>query len=56
MKRWYTGSGHSTTIENIHNTIKQYSKKNGKVYIGSDSFIQKKLCLFAQFFTILCSG
>ena len=48
MKRWYTGSWHSTTIENIHNTIKQYSKKNGKVYIGSDSFIQKKFCVLSS--------
>jgi predicted RNase H-related nuclease YkuK (DUF458 family) len=48
MKRWYTGNGHPTTIENIHNTIKQYSKKNGKVYIGSDSFIQKKFCVLSS--------
>lgn len=48
MKRWYTGNGHPTTIDSIHNTIKQYSKKNGKVYIGSDSFIYKKFCVLSS--------
>jgi len=55
MKRWYTGSGYLTTLDVIHNAIKNHSKTNGKVFIGSDSFVDKKnyilssvICLYNE--------
>lgn len=48
MKRWYTGNGNPTTLDAIHNAIKNHSKTNGKVYIGSDSFVHKKNCILSS--------
>jgi predicted RNase H-related nuclease YkuK (DUF458 family) len=51
MRRWYTGNGHPTNMDAIHNSIKEHSKNNGKVYIGSDSYIYKKFCVLS---TVIC--
>lgn len=48
MKRWYTGDGNPTTIDNIHTVISSHSKRNGNVYVGSDSFIFKKYCVMSS--------
>lgn len=48
MGRWYSGDGNITTLEQIHTVIDKHSKKNGKVYIGSDSFIYKKYCVLSS--------
>ena len=44
--RWYTGNHKETNLETILLDIKQHNKDNGKVYVGSDSFVHKKNCVF----------
>lgn len=45
MSEWLTGGGDSITIEDIIRIARDYE---GKVYLGTDSFISKDKCVFAS--------
>ena len=47
MNNWHTGSGESITFDEIVDIIKEHSKRNGNVFVGTDSFVQKKKCIFS---------
>lgn len=51
MAEWFTGSGDRLAFEEIIKIVEDHSKKNGIIYIGSDSFLQKKQCIFS---TAIC--
>ena len=44
--RWFTGDHKETCLEHILIDVKQHTKNNGKIYVGSDSFVHKKNCVF----------
>lgn len=46
--KWFTGSGNEINKEDIMKCVKEHTKKNGKVYIGSDSFLWKKFCVMSS--------
>jgi predicted RNase H-related nuclease YkuK (DUF458 family) len=48
---WRTGSGDAISFEEIAELIKKHSELNGRVYVGSDSFLHKKQCTFS---TAIC--
>ena len=48
---WKTGSNNKINYTNIILQIKEHSKKNGTVYIGTDSFFIKNKCIFS---TAIC--
>jgi len=48
MLKWFTGNGEPTNLIKIIQTAKDYVKKNGKVYVGTDSFISQKKVTFAS--------
>lgn len=50
-KNWTTGSGRRLSLCNVANEITEHSRKNKKIFIGSDSFISRdKIC----FVTAVC--
>ena len=51
MERWFNGSGQMITYEKIIENIKQHSDLNGSVYIGTDSHLVKRDCIFS---TAIC--
>jgi predicted RNase H-related nuclease YkuK (DUF458 family) len=51
MKKWYTGAGERISFEEILEIIKEHSDEEGTIYIGSDSMIQKRKCVFC---TAIC--
>jgi predicted RNase H-related nuclease YkuK (DUF458 family) len=44
--RWFSGDHKQITLDEIILDIKQHASKKGKIYIGSDSFVQKQNCVF----------
>jgi predicted RNase H-related nuclease YkuK (DUF458 family) len=44
--RWFTGDHKETCLEHILIDVKQHTRDNGKIYVGSDSFVHKKNCVF----------
>ena len=48
---WHTGSGKEATIESIMEEISVHLNKNGSVFIGCDSQINKDRCTFS---TVIC--
>lgn len=48
MSRWFTGSGEQITFEEIIEIIIAHDAKNGKVSIGTDSFVKKENCTFSM--------
>jgi predicted RNase H-related nuclease YkuK (DUF458 family) len=44
--RWFTGDHKETTLEHILLDVKQHTNNSGKIYVGSDSFVHKKNCVF----------
>jgi len=48
---WKTGSNTKINYTSIILQIKEHSKKNGTVYIGTDSFFIKNKCIFS---TAIC--
>ena len=48
---WKTGSYNKINYNNIILQIKEHSKQNGTVYIGTDSFFIKNKCIFS---TAIC--
>ena len=51
MSNWFTGSGKTIEFEEIVNIIESHSEQGGHVYVGSDSFLNKKDCTFS---TAIC--
>ena len=50
-KVWHTGSGETISLEEIFDNIYRHTKNSGRVYIGCDSQIVKKDCIFS---TVIC--
>ena len=48
---WRTGNGKPLTITQVFDEIRTHVQKEGKVYIGTDSYIDKDRCAFA---TAIC--
>ncbi len=48
---WRTGNGKPLTMEQVFDEIRTHVQKEGKVYIGTDSYIDKDRCAFA---TAIC--
>ena len=48
---WFTGAGNYVTFEEIMTSVKKHSRSGGTVYIGSDSFLHKRECVFS---TAIC--
>ena len=48
---WYSGSGNSTTLEQIFKETLEHSGKSGGIYIGCDSQIYRDKCTFS---TVIC--
>ncbi len=51
MTEWFSGAGERYDFNDILKFVKQHTSKNGIVYIGCDSFIDKKQCTFS---TAIC--
>ena len=51
MDFWSNGSHKKTTYEDILKEIEEHSSKEGQVYIGTDSHIVKKECIYS---TAIC--
>ena len=47
-QKWNSGSGQKTSFEDILDIVKQHSKNNGTVYVGTDSFFIKDQCIFSN--------
>ena len=46
-KNWNTGSGQPIDFSEILQKIEEHHSKNGSIYIGTDSFSEKKACVYA---------
>ena len=44
---WRTGSGKQLSFRDILNKVAEHHANNGSVFIGTDSFSEKKACVFA---------
>ena len=51
MNFWSNGSHEKTTYKDVLEEIKQHSSQNGQIYIGTDSQIVKKECIYS---TAIC--
>ncbi len=51
MDRWFNGSGQIVEYETIIEVIKAHSVLQGSVYVGTDSHLVKKECIFS---TAIC--
>ena len=51
MHEWYTGSGNRISFEEILEIVFVHAEQNGTIYVGSDSMVQKKKCIFC---TAIC--
>jgi predicted RNase H-related nuclease YkuK (DUF458 family) len=47
MSKWVTGSGEIISFEEIVDIILQHRDNNGKISVGTDSFIKKQDCIFS---------
>ena len=48
---WYTGSNNNISFIDIIEQVKKHTLFNGTVYIGTDSYFIKNICIFA---TAIC--
>ena len=48
---WFSGAGDRYEFKDILKFVKQHSSRDGIVYIGCDSFVEKKCCTFS---TAIC--
>ena len=48
MDKWYNGSGNTTMFVDIVADIKNHANIDGKIYIGTDSQVIKKDCIFFE--------
>jgi len=46
--KWFTGSGYEIEFNEILLLIKDHIDDNGKIFIGTDSFLSKGNCIFAK--------
>ena len=46
-KDWFTGAGERISFEEIIDIISMHESKNGKISVGSDSFVKKEDCIFS---------
>jgi predicted RNase H-related nuclease YkuK (DUF458 family) len=46
--QWFTGSGQQIEFDEILYIIKEHCYLNGKVYVGTDSFVKKRDCIFSS--------
>jgi len=51
MSDWFTGSGKDISFEGIIEQVKKHSAAGGIIYVGSDSFLHKRQCVFS---TAIC--
>mgnify|MGYP003110307046 CR=1 FL=1 len=51
MSIWYTGTGYEIEYKDLIKVVENHTKAGGTVYIGTDSFLTKKHCVFA---TAIC--
>jgi predicted RNase H-related nuclease YkuK (DUF458 family) len=47
MSKWTTGSGNIISFEDIVDIILEHRDNNGKISVGTDSFIKKQDCIFS---------
>ena len=47
MSKWVTGSGEIISFEEIVDIILEHRDNNGKISVGTDSFIKKQDCIFS---------
>jgi hypothetical protein len=50
---WHTGSGKQLGFREILNKILKHHTNNGTIFIGTDSFSEKKACVFATSVVLL---
>jgi hypothetical protein len=55
-KNWTSGSGKRLSLEFVSSEIIDHSKKNKKIFIGSDSFISRDKICFASAVCLLTQG
>ena len=48
---WRSGNGKPTTMESVLTELRAHVAANGRIYIGTDSYIDKSRCAFA---TAIC--
>ena len=48
MIQWFTGSGQQIEFDEIVYLIKEHCYLKGKVYVGTDSFVKKRDCIFSS--------
>ena len=51
MSAWYTGSGQNISFEDMLSIVEKHSENNGTVYVGTDSMLRKRRCIFC---TAIC--
>jgi len=48
MSKWFTGAGESIEFDEIVAIVKNHAKADGTIYVGSDSFLHKRECVFSS--------
>ena len=51
MSDWQSGSGNRISYSEIIELAKDHSRKKGTIFIGTDSHVEKKQCIFS---TVIC--
>ena len=51
MSDWQSGSGNKISYSEIIELARDHSKKKGTIFIGTDSHVEKKQCIFS---TVIC--
>ncbi len=51
MDVWRTANGKPLTLPEVFEELKLHARNEGKIYIGTDSYIDKDRCAFA---TAIC--
>ncbi len=51
MNDWISGAGKTYSFKEVISSVEYHVKTNGRIYIGTDSFISKNKCTFA---TAIC--
>ena len=51
LSLWRSGEGTYISMSDIYDTLRKHTDANGRVYIGTDSFLAKNKCVFA---TAIC--
>lgn len=51
MSGWHCGSGAEILYEDILDLIKEHTRNNGTIFIGTDSHVERQQCIFS---TAIC--